>query len=191
MRTETKDTPIGHMNSVITAIERDLANLTKRRQQIDAELKRLDGEARTIDESLKHLESARVSLSRVSTQHVAPESPVDVPLATALPEVPTSFAKRRMERPSSQAWQIRKHAYQVLKAQGHPLSRAEILEKFLALGFVVEHHSPAKHLGRILTDAQEFEYRENGYWIAGEPITSTYQRDKRFRSRKKREAAST
>ncbi len=186
MQTESVDTHPGHINKVITSIERDLAVLTKRREQIVAEIERLDGEARTIDESLKHLEHAKVSLSRAPTRHVSVKTTAGAELQSALPEVPEGFAKRQMERPKSQAWQIRQLAYQVLKAQGHPLSRAEIYEKLLSLGFIIEHRTPAKHLGRILTDSKEFEYRENGYWIAGEPITATNQRHKRFRSRKKR-----
>ncbi|NTI16098.1 keratin [Agrobacterium rhizogenes] len=162
------------------AIDRDIAAFEQRRDEIRAQIDRLGVEARQVELNLKHLRDAKRSLSLIDVNH--PEGPSHI---DELPTAPEDFAKRRIERPKTQTWQVRQQAYRILKDQGHPLSRNEIFERLTALGVQIDHPTPAIRVGRILTDTEEFEYRDNGYWIAGEPITVPVSRPKRFRTRRK------
>ncbi|MBB5255994.1 hypothetical protein [Rhizobium leguminosarum] len=168
-------------HAALVSIDRQVATLEKRREEMRAEMARLEAETRQVDVDLKHLRDAKRSLSLLGA------NPDDRPNHLGeLPDVPEDFAKRRIQRPDAQAWQVRQQAYRILKDQGHPLSRIEIYDRLKALGVEIDHPTPAKRLGRILTDAkEEFVYRDNGYWIAGEPITVAAERPKRFRTRRK------
>jgi hypothetical protein len=175
--------PQGRLNhAAMVPIDRQVATLEKRREEIRAEITRLEAETRQVELDLRHLRDAKRSLSLLGA------NPDDGPNhLDELPDVPEEFAKRRIQRPDTQAWQVRQQAYRILKDQGHPLSRIEIYDRLKALGVEIDHPTPAKRLGRILTDAkEEFVYRDNGYWIAGEPITIAVERPKRFRTRRKR-----
>lgn len=164
----------------IAAIDRDVAVVEERLTKIRSVISQLNDEARQAEARLKHLRDARRSLNLAGTDPEGQSSSIE-----ELPEAPVGFAKRRIERPDSQAWQVRQQAYRILKDQGHPLSRNEIFDRFSELGIEIDHPEPEKRLGRILTDAEEFEYRDNGYWPKGEPITVLVERKKRNRRRRK------
>lgn len=99
---------------------------------------------------------------------------------------PQGFASRQRQRVNSISWRVRRHAYIALKSAGHPMSRAELLEKVLEAGIEISASNPAHAVAKILWAAKEFEYKDNGYWIAGEPMPHLATRPKRFRSPKRR-----
>ncbi|MBY3117318.1 hypothetical protein [Rhizobium laguerreae] len=80
------------------------------------------------------------------------------------------------------AFQVRQRAKEILKAAGHPLGRTEILAQLIDDGIVVTGAKPAQRVGKILWQSKEFEYREKGYWLVGEPIVHDTKREKRYRA---------
>ncbi|MGO8003369.1 hypothetical protein [Rhizobium ruizarguesonis] len=80
------------------------------------------------------------------------------------------------------ASQVRAHVKVILKAAGRPLGRTEILAQLKEEGVNVPGRSPAQRVGKILWEADEFEYKEKGYWLVGEPIPEHLIPSKRYRA---------
>jgi hypothetical protein len=91
------------------------------------------------------------------------------------------YGERLRRRPESLAWKVREQAYAILKKAGRPMSRIELLEELKAGGIEVGTTNPPKSIGRIMWNADEFEYVDNGYWIKGEALPKDYRPGKRYR----------
>ncbi|MGO6924806.1 hypothetical protein ACCS55_09125 [Rhizobium ruizarguesonis] len=177
--TSDPDKAIGH---VLATLDQQLA---LHGLEIDALKQHIDSLVEKVREKEKAV--SRIREARRQLALLQPTSPTDENSAIIHTEVPDDFAKRQKQRKSSQAWQVRQQAYRILKETGHPLSRAEILAKMEADGFVVDSPRPGPRVGKILWDAKDaFIYRDNGYWLVGEPVTEPVERIKRFRTGKPR-----
>jgi hypothetical protein len=171
------------------ALEHIVASLDEQiaRHEVDIDalkqnIEKLAEQVRTREKAVSRIREARRQLTLVRPTELESEKIALEPL-----KVPEGFAKRYSERKNGQAWQVRQQAYVILKETGHPLSRAELLEKMTAAGFILDTPRPGHRVGKILWEAKDaFEYRDNGYWIVGEPVTEQVDRGKRFRTRKPR-----
>lgn len=159
--------------------------ITRQGIDIDAlkqEIEKLTLQVREREKDVSRIREAKRQLTLIQTTQLEAEE-----IASEALKVPEGFAKRHAERKNGQAWQVRQQAYLILKETGHPLSRAELLEKMTAAGFVIDSPRPLHRIGKILWEAKDaFVYHDNGYWLVGEPVTEPVERIKRFRTRKPR-----
>lgn len=102
-------------------------------------------------------------------------------LSSSGSETSKLFGQRLRKRPESLAWKVRQQAYAILKKAGRPLGRMELLEELRAGGIEVGTTNPPKSIGRIMWNADEFEYVDTGYWIKGEPLPKEYTPGKRHK----------
>ncbi len=86
----------------------------------------------------------------------------------------------------SLASRVRTHVKIILKAAGRPLGRTEILSQLLDGGISIPGQNPAQRVGKILWGASEFEYKEKGYWLVGEPVSQHLIPSKRYRAPNRR-----
>ncbi len=91
---------------------------------------------------------------------------------------------RQRERKGSNAWKVRHYAMELISSAGRPLGRAELFEGLTKMGLEVDAVRPAKAIAQILWAAEEFEYKNKGYWIAGRPIPEGYGNEKRYKAPK-------
>lgn len=77
---------------------------------------------------------------------------------------------------------VRAHVKVILKAAGRPLGRTEILAQLNEDGVTVPGRNPAQRVGKMLWEADEFEYKGKGYWLVGEPIPEHLVPTKRYRA---------
>lgn len=119
-----------------------------------------DAEAQALRRLLQQVETTEVSIkSGPSSQKPPPE------------------AERK-----NLASRVRTHVKIILKAAGRPLGRTEILSQLIDGGINIPGSNPAQRVGKILWEANEFEYKEKGYWLAGEPMSKHLIPSKRYRA---------
>lgn len=92
------------------------------------------------------------------------------------------IAPRKRERRTSLAWQVRQHAFGLISKAGQPLGRGELLDGLVKLGIKMDVANPSQAIGKIMWDAEEFEYKNKGYWIAGKPLPTGAHRIKRYKA---------
>ncbi len=135
------------------------ASLRTRADFLSGMAQQADVEAKALRDLLKQIETTEVSIKsrpNVSTPH-------------------GSDAKNLSSR-------VRAHVKVILKAAGRPLGRTEILAQLNEDGVTVPGRNPAQRVGKILWEADEFEYKGKGYWLAGEPVPEHLVPSKRYRA---------
>ena len=90
--------------------------------------------------------------------------------AASGPNPSDGVAPRKRERRESKAWIVRREAHAILMRERRPMNRSEMLEALRANGVVLDGATSAKLVGKILWEADEFVYKDTGYWIADEPL---------------------
>lgn len=135
---------------------------------------------RELDDRIDTYKRLRGELIKSSANPAGPDA---AKLASATPTEIDFFANRDRERTNSTAWKVRKMAYLALKSVGRPLTRAELLRELTAMDMQFNSKNPARAIGKILWEADEFEHTKLGYWIKGEPVRTAADSGKRFRSK--------
>jgi hypothetical protein len=74
------------------------------------------------------------------------------------------------QREGSAASIIRSFVTRELRRAGHPLTRAEILERLNHAGIKIEAKVPIKRIAKVMWSSEAFVHVGDGYWFAGEPI---------------------
>jgi len=105
-------------------------------------------------------------------------------LDVSLPKDMKRLAPRKRERRGSFAWRVRENALQLISKAGRPLGRAELLDGLVKMGVNIGSSNPSRAIGRIMWLAEEFEYQNNGYWIAGRPLAEENISVKRYKAPK-------
>lgn len=139
------------------------ATLRKFANQLDAEIAECENELRLARDHLDQLKKARRQIK------------LENPSRTTENEVPSPDGdlQGRRRRKGSMADIVRTNVRRILRETGHPLKRGEILERLEAEGVSVGSRNPAKRIGKIMWDAEDFVHAGDGYWFAGEPVPST------------------
>ena len=174
--------PEGALDNIVASLDEQIARHESDIDALKENIEKLTEQVRTREKAVSRIREARRQLTLVQPSELASGKIAPEPI-----KVPEDFAKRYSVRKSGQAWQVRQQAYMILKETGHPLSRSELLAKMTEAGLILDTPRPGHRVGKILWEAKDaFEYRDNGYWIVGEPVTEQVDREKRFRARKPR-----
>jgi hypothetical protein len=137
--------------------------------QIDLAIASCRMELQAHQDKLRRLERARASLAGVPLQS---EAWVPVEWSATDGATTPGRATRRRERKGSIAFQVREGARAILREAGRPLNRAQLLELLEAKGIRVEAKQPAKQIGKIMWQSEEFQHLAEGYWFRDEPPPS-------------------
>jgi hypothetical protein len=132
--------------------------------QIDREIASCRKELQAQQEKLHRLERARASLAG---EPLWAEARAGVESHTA-GLAPARVTKRR-ERKGSIASLVREGARAILREAGRPLNRAQLLERLEARGVRLNASQPAKQVGKIIWQSEEFQHLADGYWFRDEP----------------------
>jgi hypothetical protein len=81
------------------------------------------------------------------------------------------------EREGSAASAIRSFVREVLWREGRRLNRAEILELMNQAGIKIQAKVPIKRIAKVMWSSKEFVNVGDGYWIAGERIPNSQDKD--------------
>ncbi|MBY5406148.1 hypothetical protein [Rhizobium leguminosarum] len=165
----------GELKRKIASSEQETANLRSRAASLRTRSDVLLQMAQQSDAATKAL---RGLLHQVETTEVSIK-----PSALGRPQ--SSLESRK-----NLASQVRANAKVILKAAGRPLGRTEILAQLIEDGIVIPGANPAQRVGKILWQSEEFEYRNKGYWISGEPISQDVIPRKRYRAPNRRKRSS-
>lgn len=134
---------------------------------IVAEVTQLRRAKQAIEAQLEKAEAAREALRQLLSTEVKNE---------AARETEKAGRRPRLGRPKgfhigSQTAEVVTRSKEILLAAGHPLQRAELLERIEASGFLVETTNPAKFIGRTLWESADFVHiPKRGYWLKGKDL---------------------
>jgi hypothetical protein len=81
--------------------------------------------------------------------------------------------RRHRERDGSAAAVIRSFVRRELIESGHPLTRAEILDRMTRAGIEIDAKVPIKRIAKVMWSSKEFVNVGDGYWLAEEPIPAS------------------
>ncbi|MGR9268097.1 hypothetical protein [Rhizobium leguminosarum] len=131
---------------------------------IVAEVSQLRRAKQSIETQLEKAEAAKEALRQLLATGLKNEAARETEKARLRP---------RLGRPKgfyigSQTAEVVSRSKEILLAAGHPLQRAELLERIEASGFLVETTNPAKFIGRTLWESADFVHiPKRGYWLKG------------------------
>ncbi|MGR9470608.1 hypothetical protein [Rhizobium leguminosarum] len=140
---------------------------------IVAEVSQLRRAKQAIETQLEKAEAAKEALKQLLATGLKNEADREAEKTGHRPRP----GKRRGFHIGSQTAEVVSRSKEILLAAGHPLQRAELLERIEASGFLVETTNPAKFIGRTLWESADFVHiPKRGYWLKGEDLPSPGER---------------
>ena len=166
----------------------DRPDLTRWAKELEQRIIDSDDEAASLRaraDSLKSRADALLQMAATSDAKAAALrgllQQIEITKEQLSPRTPDASAKPR-GTVGPLATLVRQRAKEILRAAGRPMGRPEILSVLLEDGIDIPGEKPAQRVGKILWMSDDFEYRDNGYWLAGEPILPDAAPKKRFRA---------
>lgn len=163
-------------------------DLTRWAKELEQRIVDSDDEAASLRaraDSLKSRADALLQMAATSDAKAAAMrgllQQIEVTKEQLSPETPDTSTKSK-KTAGPLAALVRQRAKEILKAAGRPMGRTEILALLLEDGIDIPGEKPAQRVGKILWMSDDFEYRDNGYWLAGESILPDAVPKKRFRA---------
>lgn len=141
---------------------------------IDGILAKIDDELATRRNLIAECEREIVALTKART--LITESLLSRKSAPARPEGVVARSRganlTRGPHETSLAERVRRATRELLRREGRPLNRVEILDHLLRSGFEFAASDPAKRVGKIIWASGEYQHVGSGYWFKGEQLPS-------------------